>query len=313
MSVVEIVFFSNDRFSMLLGIALCSLFENKKGNYPINIYVIDSGISAKNKKRLAMVEQFYGFKINFIHLSRSFESEIPFSKLSTSYYQPIQSYHRLAINRFLPLSCNKVIDMDVDVIFRGDVAELFNTDLGGKTIGAVVERYPSTSVKVEHLKKLCSDLNFPIPVDSFYFNAGVLLIDLDLWRKKNIEKNIFELIRNHPEKLKLHDQDALNAILVGDVKELPDKFNFLTAQTDHSSRQDPLIVHFAGGDKPWYFFSTLPYRSEYIRYANQTPWKYLKYRKLMDIYFAKKYHLYSLSWRIWSIYKKFKKKFIDLG
>lgn len=309
METVNVVFFTNNRFAMLLGVALCSLFENKKGDYSINIYVIDSGISLKNKKRLFELERRYQFSINYVSLEKSFESEIPFSKLSTYYYQPIESYHRLAINRFLPASCHKAIDMDVDVVFRGNISDLFNFDLRGKTIGAVAEHYPSAEAKKEHLKGLCASLSLPLPTDSFYFNAGVLLIDLDRWRENKVEETTLELIRNHPEKLKIHDQDALNAVLVGDAKELPPKFNFLTAQVGNAAfnEPNPLIVHFAGGDKPWYLLSALPYQSEYIHYIRQTPWKYLRHRKLMDIYFAKKYHLYFVALPLWVFYKKIKK------
>lgn len=306
METVSIVFFTNNRFAMLLGVALCSLFENKKGSYPIDIYVIDSGISPKNKKRLSKLEQKYQFSIHYVSLGESFESEIPFPKLSTHYYQPIESYHRLAIDRFLPPFCHRVIDMDVDVIFRGDVSHLFNFDLEGKTVGAVAEHYPSKSAKKKHLRDLCESLNLPLPVDSFYFNAGVLLIDLDRWRENKIERAVLELIRNHPEKLKIHDQDALNAVLVGDTKELPSKFNYLTAQIGKSdfNEPSPLVVHFAGGDKPWYLLSALPYQNEYIHYARQTSWRHLRYRKFMDVYFAKKYHLYSVVWPLWVFFKR---------
>jgi len=305
MQTVTIVFFSNDKFAMLLGVALCSLFENKKGNYPINVYVIDSGISAKNKKRLRTLEKRYGFSINYVFFDKPFSEEIPFADLSSRYYQPIESYYRLAVDRFLPSSCRRVIDMDVDVVFTGDIAKLFNLDLEGKTIGAVAECYPSCKAKQEYLKKLCKSFHLlPMPKEVVYFNAGILLIDLGLWRKRDVEKKVFKLIREHPEKLLLHDQDALNIVLLGDCKELAAKYNLIVSQDNSLHCRNPFAIHFSGGAKPWYFFSALRHRSEYLKYIKKTPWKHRKYRKIMDIYFAKKYHMYPVAWGVWSIYKK---------
>ena len=96
-----------------------------------------------------------------------------------------------------------------------------------------------------------------------------------------------------------------------DFKELSPKYHLLIEQVaagqgDGRSCPDPLIVHFVGGGKPWYLLSALPYQPEYVYYANKTPWRKEKYRKLMDVYFAKKYHIYPLAWGVWLVYKKLK-------
>ena len=62
---VTVVFSSNDNHAMLLGIALCSLFENKKGDYLLNIFVLDGGISSRNRVRLAILEKRYAFSISY--------------------------------------------------------------------------------------------------------------------------------------------------------------------------------------------------------------------------------------------------------
>ncbi len=302
---ITIVSYSNDSYAMLLGASLCSLFENKKGDSPVDVYVIDSGISEENKNRLHVLEQKYKFKIQYIFPDKQFFDKIPLEKLASYYPLPMENYHRLSVGRFLPSTCHRIINLDADTVILGDISEFFQVDLEGKTIGAVMDGSPEE--KSEHFKKLCASVGqFELPANSVYFNSGILLVDMDLWRKNNVEEKLLHLISEHASKLSYHDQDALNLVLLGDCKELPPKYNLLAATTDSIPASDPLIVHYVGGGKPWYFLSALPYQSKYIYYINKTPWKNRKYRKFMDIYFAKKYHLHPIAWGIWSVYKKIK-------
>ena len=156
---------------------------------------------------------------------------------------------------------------------------------------------------------MCKDISANMPTDFFYFNSGVIVIDLDRWRKRNIEEKLFVFIRNNPDKLWVADQDPLNVILIGECVPLAQKYNFTPALTNPHREKDPIIVHFSGGTKPWYLLSALPHREDYIKYANMTPWKNEKYRKFMDTLFAQKYHFYPIVWRIWNLYKKIKKFF----
>jgi len=131
---------------------------------------------------------------------------------------------------------------------------------------------------------------------------------LEPWRKRGIEEKALELTYKYPDKLRYYEQDALNLVLAGSYRELGIKYNLIAAAMPEGAypykEPNPFIVHFAGGGKPWYFLSALPYQSEYVYYINKTPWKHRKYKKIMDIYFAKKYHIYTVAWGVWSIYKR---------
>lgn len=307
MKTITIVLSSDDRYAMLLGVTLCSIFENKKDHYSIDIYVIDSKISVENKERLKKLEEKYNFSINYVLPDEQFFKHIPLKDLSRGYPVPMENYYRLSVGRFLPASCHKVVNLDVDVVVRGDIVEFFDIDLEGNTIGAVPECYPSCEAKRDYLKKLCADVGGPnVPSEQSYFNSGILLIDLDLWRKNDVENRLLRFINENASKLRYHDQDALNVVLLNSYKEISQKYNLITAQDNVWDCPNPLLVHFAGGAKPWYFFSALPYRSEYVYYINKTPWKNMKYRKFMDIYFAKKFHIYKITWIIWGTYKRLK-------
>ncbi|MBI2033730.1 MAG: glycosyltransferase family 8 protein [Candidatus Liptonbacteria bacterium] len=309
MEKVSVVFATNDNYAMLLGVALCSLFENKKGDYPISLYVVDFGISAKNKERLETLEKKYGFTINYVLPDKKLYQGLPLGDLSKGFHAPVEAFHRVYLGRFLPPTCRRVINLEVDVVIRGDISELFNVDLGRKTIGAIADCQQEE--RQGHLKKLRKDINWPIASqESAYFSVGMLLVDLELWRKRGIEEKLHRLIYEYPDKLRYHEQDALNLVFAGDYRELGIKYNLIAAAIPIGAypynEPDPLVVHFAGGGKPWYFLSALPYQPEYVYYINKTPWKRRKYRKIMDIYFAKKYGIYPVVWGVWIIYKRLK-------
>ena len=306
MGTVTVVFSSSDGYVMLLGVALCSLFENKKGNYSVSVFVIDGGISEKNKDRLRVLERRYGFTITYVIPDEKLFEEVPTANW------PVENYYRIALARLLPRACRKVIWLDADVIVRGNIAELFTIDLTGNIAGAVADHFQD--LRRDHLKKLCESVRaFKAPEKPAYFNSGMLLVDLDLWRKHEIEKKLFTFIRENPDKLLFAEQDALNVVLLGYCKSLPARYNLLAEHASAESDPHPLIVHFVGGGKPWYVFSALPYQREYVYYANKTPWKNEKYKKIMDVHFAKKYHIYPLVWRAWIAYKKIKRYFDSSG
>ncbi len=293
-----IVFCTNDSYSILLGVMLCSLFENNRTNRDFDIFVIDSGISEASKAKLKVLEDRYGFALQYVVLDQSLFSGVSFGQF------PPETFQRVGIARILPESYKRVLYVDCDMIVRGDIAPLLTADLKGKTIGAVADCFQH--LRLNHLRQLCQRVGAPFPAKPLYFNAGMLLIDLDRWRARDVGDKLVAVLRDHGKSIAAADQDALNLVFLDDCVELPQKYNFLVGSTD-AREANPVFVHFAGGSKPWYVFSALPYQREYVMYANKTPWKYKKYRKLVDIFFAKKYGIYGALWAVWSFYKRVKR------
>ena len=103
----------------------------------------------------------------------------------------------------------------------------------------------------------------------------------------------------------LADQDALNFIFAeSGYKEFDMKYNTFPSARDLVRNGDPVMVHFAGSEKPWCRFSLLPFRSDYFYYLEKTPWKNEKYRRLMGPSFAKKHYIYGVLSFFWKIVKK---------
>jgi len=118
-----------------------------------------------------------------------------------------------------------------------------------------------------------------------YFNSGVLLFDLDQWRKKKAFEEIVTYIQNNTDKLIDPDQDALNACFYDNRYSLDSIWNviapFTWADNELSlSRKkckeiarNAQILHFNGQSKPWHYLNTHPRKKEYWHYVNMSPWR----------------------------------------
>lgn len=164
----------------------------------------------------------------------------------------------------------RVIYLDCDMVACGDLSELWHYDLQGKTIGAVED-----PLALKNMRRL------GIGEAHFYFNAGLLLIDLDKWRRENTQERLFEYLSAHPEQLKHQDQDLLNVVLFQQALSLPLRFNSQYFPRAYSpqrrqeyavSLQAPLLIHYIMSDKPWRCDSTVFRRRFYIDAFKLTPW-----------------------------------------
>ncbi len=189
-------------------------------------------------------------------------------------------YFRLLIGEELPESVKCVIFLDVDILVRGDLAELWNRPFAGHVIQAVPDAYADT-LHLPRFRKIAETLSLPLSHEAQYFNAGVQFVDLQAWRSENIGRQAMEFLVAHGEHLKERDQDALNCILVDRWNPLPATWNlhelphclFLwrsgRAAEDESQPafENPKVIHFIGPRKPWHGDSTHIYQREWRQLA----------------------------------------------
>lgn len=91
--------------------------------------------------------------------------------------------------------------------------------------------------------------------DMAYFNNGVFIADLNFWRDERIEDKILGWVADNGE-TELAEQDAMNMVLGEWLSPLPFSFNFFewtifANKVMAEEFDNPLIVHFAGKEKPW--------------------------------------------------------------
>ncbi len=139
LSVNHIVYTSDERFAENLAISLISLYENSKDMDDIVVYVLDSGITDDNKQKLMSVCKSYKRSdIVFIpgkNISEKLSMNVVVDRGSLSHYA------RLFVSSDLPQELNRVLYLDCDIVINRSIRELWNLDLNGKTIGALMDAF----------------------------------------------------------------------------------------------------------------------------------------------------------------------------
>lgn len=266
---IKLVFGVDGAYSQHLAVTLRSLLENNRSN-TFEIFVIQINMAKEDEAKIrSVVAGFSNAKIGF----QAFDIA-RYSHFRTDGHISHASYLRIFIPEILPESEERVLYLDCDLVVQGDIAPLWESDLGDKVIGAVKNPY-----FVRH-----DDLEMPAEAD--YFNAGVLLLNLKRWRERHATAQLIDFIERHHAHLYAHDQDALNAVFLNDFAALPPQWNFQTSmlwcepeRLDLSYEafrrllQDPLVIHYTTPSKPWHFRNTHPHKEVYYQYLKRTPYR----------------------------------------
>jgi lipopolysaccharide biosynthesis glycosyltransferase len=235
----------------------------------INIYLLHGGLNEHVGAVLKRYLEAIVNSVSFVRVDQNIADCLPV----VGYYSRA-TFFRLFLASYLPPDLDKVLYLDPDVIVLHSLCELWDTDLAEYPMAAVAE--PKMSRHLARLK---------LPQQSKYFNSGVALINLPLWRSCDISIKALEYLRTHRDnqiRLKLLDQDVLNVLLHQNWLELPHAYNVTSKIFRYPDRfaeeqedaRNPHIVHFTGGGdcKPWMYGCKHAYRTSYLEAKKQTPW-----------------------------------------
>ena len=85
-----------------------------------------------------------------------------------------------------------------------------------------------------------------------YFNAGVMLVNLEQWKINNLSTKAIALTEKLKHKAKFWDQDILNSLIDGNYFPISKNLNFKTVGVgENRSLNDAIFVHYSGKSKPW--------------------------------------------------------------
>ena len=276
---MDIVACTDEGFVMPTGVMMYSVCVNNIET-DIVFHVVTNGVSSEDKRKLSdTVSRFKGKSVIFYDAKRIDSSWFP--PISKDYSRmTLATYYRLFLTELLPSNLNKVLYLDGDIIVRKSLIPLWETDLENQAVAASPDDFIN---KKENYDRL----NYPI--EKGYFNAGVLLINLDYWRKNNLLGVFMDFLQKYADRIKWWDQDVLNYSLRDCKKYFPIKYNlhtvFLlsgqkydniinqeTKEEIQEAINDCVILHFTGTN-PWYTTCQHPYRSTFFKYQSQTIWK----------------------------------------
>ena len=239
---IPIFFSTDDNYIPYLDVAIASLIENASKDYKYRIIVLNTGLNPDN---IAKVKQNEcdGFTIDFIDISENVK-DIK-SCFKNLYHFSIVTYYRLFIASLFP-QYDKIIYLDCDVVVLGDVSKLYNTELEDNILGAVTDQYVCNTREFRIYAEKAIGVN-----PDTYFNAGVLVISLEQFRKNDIENKFINLITEHDFDLLDPDQAYLNYLCFGKTHILPNGWN--KSPTEIICEGNKNIVHYNLYKKPWQY------------------------------------------------------------
>ena len=261
---IHIFFTINDAYSGYLSACMISILDSLDRDYIPYFYIIDGGISEKNKNKLKFLNIGREFYVEFIAVNQDLFKNLPNSSQS---HISNETNYRFLVSTIKP-NLDKCIFLDVDLVAVGDISKLWEICIDDYYMAAVSDQAP--------LHSESWTLKLPLPYDYLYVNTGVTLINLKKWREDNIQELLFQNSAQYAEILQFPDQDTLNITLYKKIKYLSHIYNAMPVQTYYNEKQkqeafsNPQIIHWAGYKKPWKF-PDAPYAEMFWHYARQTP------------------------------------------
>lgn len=256
---------------------------NNKHIDKITVYLIDDQISKENKERFQQLAQDFNQEIVFLDLTEGIRilEQMGIPKYRNSY----TTYLKLFAFNLLPDNVKRIFFIDSDTIVVDDISEMIDLDMGNCIIGAVRDG-------ITHPYKVA----LGYPENDSWFNMGVMLVDVEKWKKDNSQQKIIEQLKKRKGYVAV-DQDLLNITQHGNIMTLHPKYNatphhyvykekdfrkafpqggfYTDMEIMEEAQKHPVIRHFERfvGESAWNANSAHPFASLFDEYLVKSLWK----------------------------------------
>lgn len=225
-----------------LHVSVHSMLASYRSKRQLNLTWIHQGVTEEDIVKLQETIAAHRHRVNLNCINHNTTRFASGAALHGSRFP----YARLDIPSLLQV--DRVLYLDSDLIINTDISKLYDSDLDGFVLGVP---YDGGQVNLCLERSLFVD-DLQISSDSTYFNSGVLVIDLALWRRKEIDTRIDTFLEKYGARCLTCDQTALNAMFTNDFKKLPQTYNHELAAVGIGKLPiEDGILHFVGRPKPW--------------------------------------------------------------
>ena len=277
----------DNNYPIFALLSINSILKNNNDNNQYFFYIIENNLSDKNKQKMSDYVNNRNQKIEFIHFDTDV---IDNGKILYKHINRVTNIGlaRIMLPELLPDNIQKVIYLDGDTLVTDNLSILYNIDLKNRAAGMVLNITPPEGLLKNKQR---------------YYNSGVIVFNLDKWRKNKISNRMLDFINDNfelfytknKEKAYLYpDQDLLNIILKNDIYTIATEWNNQTTPSGTLLADSKGIYHYVGQNKPWDFpITNQEYYKTYYKYWNKSSLKKYKYY----------YFLKSIKHKLLSIFK----------
>lgn len=214
-------------------------------NAEVRFAVLDMGISDRNRERIDKLGELLGVSIVCFEIK-----EGSFADLSVRRSHLTKgTFLRFQIPELFPDE-DRAIYLDCDMVVVGSLEELNHVDLRNNIIAAV--HCPSPDQR---------ELAITGHVRGTYINAGMLVMNLPVWRKEQISDKCIEILTDTSATVFSEDQSAINIIAKDRIQYMPSRYNvyadYCSYERVEDFPSDPAILHYVVSNKPWNWATNL--------------------------------------------------------
>ncbi len=259
---IPIFFAIDDSYAPFLSVALSSAIQNASPSRHYKAIILHQALREENKKRLGALATDF-FDITFVPMGTGLESitDRMSNRLRCDYFT-LTIYYRLFIPVMFP-EYDKGIYIDSDVVLRGDLAELFDTEIGDNYIGACAD------LSVVDVPEIALYMENAVGVDRHeYINSGVLLMNLQKMREAEMDKHFLTLLETYHFDCIAPDQDYLNALCSGKIHYLSPVWDAMPNE-ETPPLADAKLIHYNLFSKPW-CYDNVQYGEFFWQYAESS-------------------------------------------
>lgn len=265
LNTISVVCVCDNHYAVLMAALIKSIEMNHRTDEKLEFYIVDDHISPDNKDKINQTVTEATTQIHWKFISDCIppHMQLPMDKSSL----PLNIYIRLFIPYFVSPNLNRIIFLDVDMIMLQDISVLWHHPLHRHIIAAVQDQWLQT---VSHWGAITNYRQLGMEPDDKYFNAGLMVIDLDKWTEMNVSDKVIECLEVNKTDVTFQDQYGLNVVLAGKWDALDPLWNCF-AYSDENIK--PFLIHFSGR-KPIY--KSYPFNKSYQKlfffYLEQSGW-----------------------------------------
>ncbi len=257
--IIPIFYACDDAFVKYTIVSLKSMIENASIDRNYKIHILYAEISDEMMDKLLELQNC-SFEIVFVNVKAELEKIGKI--LPLRHYYSKTTYYRLFIAELFP-EYKKAIYIDSDTVILGDISKLYDTDIKDNYVGACHEQamvqHPDFGLYAEKV----------VGVDrNKYFNAGMILINCEQFRKNKLFENFLELLGVY-NFIVTQDEDYLNVLCKDKVFWLHDGWNTEVFGKIPVKESEIRIIHYIMVSKPWHY-KECRLKEHFWKYAKQT-------------------------------------------
>jgi lipopolysaccharide biosynthesis glycosyltransferase len=207
---VHVTCASNAGYIMPMCAMLSSLVDHFDRERELFIHILSSDATPQQQEDVKESVRLARPDSKLIHV-RWYDVNLPKFAVKQTRRHTLDVFSRYYAPYLIPDDVERALYLDGDIILQADVSELFDSTAGSPALLHAVQSLTIPWVSCE--EGVFDYKERGIPAKAPYFNSGVMLMNLKLWRERDITKQLTEYVSSNGPYINEADQGALNALL----------------------------------------------------------------------------------------------------